>query len=164
MAAERCFLLYGIMAALFERNTSGKGQVVDAAMIDGVPAMMGMIHGMVAQGLWTKNREDNFLDGAAHPIMVAIKPRMNTTYLSGRLNRSFSRNSSGYWNWIGSFSSSKMTGVSGRKSNSCSPILFRPGPVTNGRHCLKAQMPVLRQYWILMRPPPIRTIGNGGHF
>lgn len=59
------FLLYGIMAALFERNTSGKGQVVDAAMIDGVPAMMGMIHGMIAQGLWTKNREDNFLDGAA---------------------------------------------------------------------------------------------------
>ncbi len=59
------FLLLGILSALFERKKSGKGQVVDAAMVDGVPAMMGMIYSGLAQGSWTKNREDNFLDGAA---------------------------------------------------------------------------------------------------
>ena len=59
------FLLLGILSALFERGISGKGQVIDAAMVDGVPAMMGMIQTMLKQGNWTKNREDNFLDGAA---------------------------------------------------------------------------------------------------
>lgn len=59
------FLIFGILSALFERNTSGKGQVVDAAMVDGVPAMMGLVHTMLANGSWTKNREDNFIDGGA---------------------------------------------------------------------------------------------------
>lgn len=59
------FLLFGIMAALFERQNSGKGQVVDAAMVDGASAMMGLIHSMLAKGLWTEEREANWLDGAA---------------------------------------------------------------------------------------------------
>jgi len=59
------FLITGILSAIIERGVSGKGQVVDAAMIDGVPAMMGMIHTMYKQGLWTTNREDNFVDGGA---------------------------------------------------------------------------------------------------
>ncbi len=59
------FLIFGILAAVIERGISGKGQVVDAAMVDGVPAMMGLIHGMLAQGTWTENRADNWLDGAA---------------------------------------------------------------------------------------------------
>jgi len=59
------FLITGILSALIECGISGKGQVVDAAMVDGVPAMMGMIHTMYAQGIWTANREDNFIDGGA---------------------------------------------------------------------------------------------------
>ncbi|CAN0022344.1 unnamed protein product, partial [Chrysoparadoxa australica] len=59
------FLLYGLLAAVIERAVSGKGQVVDAAMIDGVPAMMGLIHGMIAQGLWQAERGVNWLDGGA---------------------------------------------------------------------------------------------------
>ncbi len=59
------FLIMGVLSALIERGISGKGQVIDAAMIDGVPAMMGMIHSMLAQGTWTNNREDNFVDGGA---------------------------------------------------------------------------------------------------
>lgn len=59
------FLIFGILAAVFERGVSGKGQVVDAAMVDGVPAMMGLIHGMLAQGRWTEKRASNWLDGAA---------------------------------------------------------------------------------------------------
>ncbi len=59
------FLIMGILAAIIERGISDKGQVVDAAMVDGVPAMMGMIHSMLAQGTWVNNREYNFVDGGA---------------------------------------------------------------------------------------------------
>ena len=59
------FLIFGILAAVIERGVSGKGQVVDAAMVDGVPAMMGLIHGMFARGQWTEQRASNWLDGAA---------------------------------------------------------------------------------------------------
>jgi len=59
------FLLFGILAAVIERGVTGQGQIVDAAMVDGVPAMMGLIHGMLAQGAWTEKRAANWLDGAA---------------------------------------------------------------------------------------------------
>ncbi len=60
------FLIFGVLAAVIERGISGKGQVVDAAMIDGVPAMMGLIHSMIARGDWHNTRESNWLDGASH--------------------------------------------------------------------------------------------------
>lgn len=59
------FLLLGILAALYERNSSGQGQVIDAAMVDGVPAMMGLLHTWYARQWWTNQREANFLDGGA---------------------------------------------------------------------------------------------------
>lgn len=59
------FLLFGILSAVIERGVSGKGQVVDAAMVDGVPAMMGLIHAMLAQGTWREARGENWLDGGA---------------------------------------------------------------------------------------------------
>jgi alpha-methylacyl-CoA racemase len=59
------FLIFGILAAVIERGVSGKGQVVDAAMVDGVPVMMGLIHGMLAKGSWAEQRASNWLDGAA---------------------------------------------------------------------------------------------------
>jgi len=59
------FLLFGIFAALWERSRSGEGQVVDAAMIDGVSAMGGVFNTLKAQGLWGEDRESNMLDGGA---------------------------------------------------------------------------------------------------
>ncbi len=59
------FLLFGILSALYERSQSGQGQVIDAAMVDGVPAMMGLIHSFLAQGNWGMSRESNMLDGGA---------------------------------------------------------------------------------------------------
>lgn len=59
------FLIMGILSALFERAQSGKGQVVDAAMVDGVPAMMGLLQQLMARGDWTGARGANMLDGGA---------------------------------------------------------------------------------------------------
>jgi alpha-methylacyl-CoA racemase len=58
-------LLFGVMAALWERQSSGLGQVVDAAMIDGVSAFSGLFRMFAAQGRWRDGRARNLLDGAA---------------------------------------------------------------------------------------------------
>ena len=59
-------LALGISAALVERASSGKGQVVDAAMVDGVAVMMSIFHGMVGMGIWNEERGTNMLDSGAH--------------------------------------------------------------------------------------------------
>lgn len=58
-------LLAGILAALVERGVSGQGQVVDAAMVDGVAAQTALFHGLAAVGAWRDEREANLLDGGA---------------------------------------------------------------------------------------------------
>jgi alpha-methylacyl-CoA racemase len=57
------FLVSGILAALVERARSGRGQVVDAAMVDGVSTLLTMFHGNLAEGRWEDRREANLLDG-----------------------------------------------------------------------------------------------------
>ncbi len=59
------YLLVGVLAALLERGRSGRGQVVDAAMVDGAASLMTMVYSLHAQGLWQDRREANVLDGAA---------------------------------------------------------------------------------------------------
>jgi len=59
------FLLVGILSALFERQTSGKGQVVDAAMVDGSSVLMQMMWGFRRQGMWSDERGTNMLDTGA---------------------------------------------------------------------------------------------------
>ncbi len=60
------YLALGVLAALHQRARTGRGQVVDAAMVDGVASLTTMLHGMLAAGLWTDSRGANLLDGAAH--------------------------------------------------------------------------------------------------
>ncbi len=55
----------GILAALVERQRSGKGQVVDAAMVDGATSLMTMFYGMAAGDAWQEQRGSNLLDGGA---------------------------------------------------------------------------------------------------
>lgn len=58
-------LAMGILAALFERTTSGKGQVVDASMVDGAATLATQMFGMFAAGGWNQPRGQNMLDGGA---------------------------------------------------------------------------------------------------
>ena len=55
-------LVVGILAALWEAGRSGRGQVVDAAMVDGTAVIMSLMHSMRAQGLWSDDRGANLLD------------------------------------------------------------------------------------------------------
>ena len=55
----------GILAALYERERSGTGQVVDAAIVDGVAGLLAMLLGMTAAGQWRPVRGANVLDGGA---------------------------------------------------------------------------------------------------
>ncbi|MGB3482276.1 MAG: CaiB/BaiF CoA-transferase family protein [Mycobacterium sp.] len=59
------FLLLGILSALWEQQTSGKGQVVDAAMIDGSSVLIQMMWAFRAAGQWSDERGTNMLDTGA---------------------------------------------------------------------------------------------------
>lgn len=59
------FVIAGILAALLERTSSGKGQVVDAAMIDGVSMLAAPFFSFIASGFWNIGRGSNLLDSGA---------------------------------------------------------------------------------------------------
>jgi alpha-methylacyl-CoA racemase len=58
-------LALGIAAALVERASSGEGQVVDAAMVDGAALQFAAVAGFMQMGVWGPERESNLLDGGA---------------------------------------------------------------------------------------------------
>lgn len=85
----------GILAALYERQRSGLGQVVDAAMIDGSALLTAGLHGLRTRGLWPGDRGSNLLDGGApfyrtyacadgrFVAVGAIEPKFYTELLAG---------------------------------------------------------------------------------
>jgi alpha-methylacyl-CoA racemase len=88
-------LALGVLAALHERTGSGKGQVVDAAMVDGANLLMSFLHGMHSAGLWEGERGTNLLDGAApfydtyecadggHVAVGCVEPQFYQLLLAG---------------------------------------------------------------------------------
>jgi alpha-methylacyl-CoA racemase len=89
------FLVVGVLAALLERGSSGQGQVVDAAMVDGASSLVTMVYGMLGAGLWQDRRAANLLDGGApfydtyacadgrHVAVGAIEPQFYAQFLAG---------------------------------------------------------------------------------
>ena len=89
------FLAFGVVCALLEARTSGQGQIVDAAMVDGSIALTTMFHSMMAMGMWTPERGSNLLDGAApfysvyetkdgeHMAVGPIEPKFYVHLLDG---------------------------------------------------------------------------------
>ncbi|MEV6315485.1 CaiB/BaiF CoA-transferase family protein [Streptomyces sp. NPDC051776] len=62
-AGGSLYLVIGVLAALQHARTAGRGQVVDAAIVDGTAHLTAMIHGMMAAGGWQDRRGTNLLDG-----------------------------------------------------------------------------------------------------
>lgn len=58
-------LAFGMVCALLERVRSGRGQVVDAAMVDGAAALMTIFHSAQQSGFWSDTTGDNLLDSGA---------------------------------------------------------------------------------------------------
>jgi alpha-methylacyl-CoA racemase len=85
------YLAFGVMAALYERQRSGQGQVVDAAMVDGAASLASIFFGLQAAGQWPGARGDNLLDGGApfydtyetadaqHISLAALEPKFFAT-------------------------------------------------------------------------------------
>jgi alpha-methylacyl-CoA racemase len=64
-AGGALYLAFGIACALFEVRTSGRGQVIDAAMCEGAASLMSFFWGQLAAGSWRDERGTNALDGGA---------------------------------------------------------------------------------------------------
>ena len=58
-------LAFGVASALYERERSGLGQVIDVAMVDGVASLLAIVCQLQAQGAWSQERGKNWLDGAS---------------------------------------------------------------------------------------------------
>ena len=88
------FLALGLLAGVIEARSSGRGQVVDAAIVDGVAAMMTSLNGLRAGGVFPTERQASILDSGAyfydvyacadgrHVAVGAIEPRFFRTFLS----------------------------------------------------------------------------------
>lgn len=97
------YLVVGVLAALLERQRSGRGQVVDAAMVDGAASLVTMVYALLGAGGWTDERQANLLDGGApfydtyrcadggHVAVGALEPQfyavlLDVLGLTGRLD------------------------------------------------------------------------------
>jgi alpha-methylacyl-CoA racemase len=88
-------LAFGVVCGVLEARTSGQGQVVDAAMVDGTAILTTFMHGMMAMGAWKDERGVNLLDTGAHFYEVyecadgrflsvgAIEPQFYAAFLEG---------------------------------------------------------------------------------
>src|SRR5688572_26100374 len=88
-------LVVGVLAALWEAQRSGQGQVVDAAMVDGASLLSQMIWGLLAHGRWRDERDVNLLDGHApfydtytcadgrHVAVGCLEPQFYAVMLEG---------------------------------------------------------------------------------
>ena len=88
-------LVVGVLGALWEAQRSGRGQVVDAAMVDGASMLMQIVWGLLGQGIWNDERGTNLLDGHApfydtyscadgrHVAVGALEPQFYAALLAG---------------------------------------------------------------------------------
>ena len=82
------YLVIGILAALNEVHRSGRGQVVDAAIVDGAAHLLAMAHSMLAAGGWSDERGVNLLDGGA-PYYSVYETSDGRYMAVGALERKF---------------------------------------------------------------------------
>ena len=76
MGGGAMLLAVGMLAAMLNARETGKGQVVDAAMVDGSALSTTLLYALFQSGNWTLNRQDNFLDGAdrVHRARISCAP------------------------------------------------------------------------------------------
>ena len=91
MGGGGAYLVIGMLSAMLEATKSGKGQVVDSAMVDGAASQMSSIWGFRAAGAWKDERGSNILDGGA-PFCTAYRTRDNRYIAVAPIENRFYRN------------------------------------------------------------------------
>lgn len=81
-------LAFGVLAGLVESRATGRGQVIDAAMVDGAASLATYIHGMRAAGTWEDRRASNVLDGGA-PFYAVYTASDGEDFAVGAIERQF---------------------------------------------------------------------------
>lgn len=94
-AGGSLYLAMGVLAALIDARATGKGQVVDAAVVDGTASLMTMAYALRGGGLWSDTRADNLIDGGSpyarayetadgrHIVVAAAEEKFYRTLLAG---------------------------------------------------------------------------------
>lgn len=94
-AGGTMFLALGMISAILSARSTGKGQVVDVAMVDGVANLLSLFHAFMSTGLWKDQPATNLLDGSApfyrcyackdgkHVAVGALEPQFFAQLLSG---------------------------------------------------------------------------------
>ena len=94
-AGGTMFLALGMVSALLSARSTGRGQVVDAAMVDGVANLLSLFHAYLATGMWQDRPAANLLDGSApfyrcyacedggHVAVGALEPQFFALLLAG---------------------------------------------------------------------------------
>jgi alpha-methylacyl-CoA racemase len=89
------YLVVGVLAALLEARQSGRGQVVDAAIVDGAASLLTFVHAAMARDAWRDQRGSNLLDGGApfyatyrcadgaYVAVGALEPQFHARLLEG---------------------------------------------------------------------------------
>lgn len=91
MGGGGAYLVIGLLSALLEASKSGRGQVIDAAMVDGAASQMASIWGFRAAGAWKDERGSNILDGGA-PFYTAYRTKDNLHIAVAPIENRFYRN------------------------------------------------------------------------
>jgi alpha-methylacyl-CoA racemase len=91
MGGGGAYLVIGLLSALLEASKSGRGQVIDAAMVDGAASQMTSIWGFRAMGAWKDERGSNILDGGA-PFYTAYRTKDNLHIAVAPIENRFYRN------------------------------------------------------------------------
>ena len=132
------FLAFGIVCGLFEAQRTGKGQVVDAAMVDGAAMLMSMMWGMMKLGVWDEQLGVNLLDTGA-PFYDTYETADGKFISLGSLEPQF------YAELMAKLgldttttSPRRWSACVGRSCGSVSPRCSRPRPAPSGTKCCAA--------------------------
>jgi len=91
MGGGGAYLVIGLLSAMLEATKSGRGQVIDAAMVDGAASQMSSIWGFRAAGAWKDERGSNMLDGGA-PFYTTYQTRDNLHIAVAPIENRFYKN------------------------------------------------------------------------
>ena len=125
------FVLLGIVAALYERERSGKGQVIDAAMVDGVSILSQMMWTMKSIGSMADERESFLLDGGA-PFYRTYETADGRYMAVGAIEPQFFAQLLAASAWLPTRCPTSSTSPPTRRCARSSPSGLRARPATNG--------------------------------